>query len=80
MKNRESIFITKYILSAYDGEVNVYPFSTLEKAMDYCNNPEYGFIENPLIENEGWLIEEYILDYPEKNIKFYNQKGIEIKL
>lgn len=78
MKNRESIFLAKYIISAYDGEVSEAAFSTLDKAREYCDKSDEDFIENPLNDNCGWLIEEHILNQPNK-IKFYNQKGTQIE-
>lgn len=80
MKNRESIFLTKYIISAYDGEVNQAIFSSLEKAVEYCNSSEnkQEFVENPLNDACGWLIEKYTLDNPKIALTFYNQNGKEI--
>lgn len=74
----QSVFLAKYIISVYDGDVSQAIFSTLEKAKEYCNNSDELFVENPLNDGGGWLIEEHILDQPNK-VKFYNQKGTQVE-
>lgn len=78
MKHHE-IFFCKYIISAYDGEVDQHMFSTLDNAVEYCGQSYEPFVENPLNQGGGWLIEKHIIDVPKKAPVFYNQKGIEIK-
>lgn len=78
MKNCESVFLAKYIISAYDGEVSEAAFSSLDKAKEYCDTFDEDFVENPLNDNYGWLIEEHVIDHPNK-ITFYNQKGTQIE-
>ena len=78
MQNNE-IFLSKYIISAYDGEVEHHIFSTLKKAVEYCDKSSEPFVENPLNEGGGWLIEKHIIDTPKNEPIFYNQKGVEIK-
>lgn len=78
MKNRASIFIAKYIISQYDGEVDTHPFSNIEKAIEYCEKSGEAFVEDSLNDCYGWLIEEHTVDYPKGKIKYYNSKGTEL--
>lgn len=79
MKHQQ-MFLTKYVISAHDGEVEHHIFSSLEKAVDFCSKSREVFIDNPLIEGCGWLIEKHIIDIPKKEPVFYNAKGIQIYL
>jgi hypothetical protein len=74
------MFIAYVFISNYDGQGTSRVFSTLEKAVQYCNlefNPKEVHPKNPFKSDYGgWVIEEHVLDAVEGNIKLYNGNGI----
>lgn len=79
MKNQQGIYLCKYLISHYDGEADQHIFSSLEKAVKFCEASSESFVENPLNDGYGWLIEMHTIDNPKKDLVFYNQKGQEVK-
>lgn len=68
-----TIFMTKYLLNGSEYDFRF--FSTLDNAMVFCNSNADDFVTNPLVEGEGWLIEEHTVDNPSAPISYFNAKG-----
>lgn len=74
MKEFNNVFNATYLISVYDSDNGPNIFSTLEKAMAFCEESGDVFVDNPLREGSGWLILEHIIDEPKK-VTYYNAKG-----
>ena len=75
----KTIYFAKYIICPYDGEWEQHFFSKLENAVDFCSKSDETYVENPLNEGRGWLIEQHKVDNPKARVVYFNSKGVEIK-
>ena len=77
------MFVTYFFISVYDGQGTSRVFSTLEKAVQYCNSqnaPDYIHPKDPFKSDYGgWVIEEHVVDAVEGILKCYNGNGIAFK-
>lgn len=77
------MFLAYFYISPYDGQSISRVFSTLEKAVGYCNSEnEAGYVhpKNPFqCDRGGWVIEEHVVDAVDGIIKCYNGNGVAFK-
>lgn len=73
------MFVVYFFISHYDGQGTSRVFSTLEKAVQYCNSQLEVGTEHPKNPFQwdygGWVIEEHVVNAVEGNIKLYNGNG-----
>lgn len=75
----KKMFVLYYYVP-YDSPGSNKVFSTLKKAVEYCDlQPEAksGHPKNPFLDApHGWVIEEHLINEADGIIKYYNGNGI----
>lgn len=84
MKNQQSVFYIEIFISAHDGVISQGIASSLEKAVEFCQDKikkgEETHADDPY-ETGGLVITEFVIDnFNPKTMKYYNDQGVLLKV